>query len=485
MVNTEQTSEAATALVVPDRFERIRNVGTGNLRSLVFPIQEMLDLIDDRFGEMSMAGRGSMLLLRGNSGTGKSTFLSTVGLFRAGVETLRIGPEEDVSATLFALESTDNLRIVVLEGREALGEVSSTALEATMHAINSFIRAKIGTNSLVVWPTNSDDISDLLKSLGTQIGAESLFGLDDPIVRFSGPPRSEFVQIASKTISALNEGATLAALGISDVKAQELAALPETTTIGKYLGLIGRQLRLNSRNVAKLQQKENVRLWILVASGNDSEGDVAALTRGGYSQADIDRLMTATDANVIQELKSHPDELGILGTVLDAKILHIDVYTALSIARTYGSPELKKLLTAQKMSTSRDPKTGGRVETSELGLMLSGQSLGQRRRGQKAGDNTLTAFHGLAAIASKNDGLLNQAIGDALVALGLAQSSDMEHKLEGPVRFVSDLLLEADAGNIRLEVMWRKKTSRAEIANYVLTKLWNYARAIGLVQLGK
>jgi hypothetical protein len=30
-------------------------------------------------------------------------------------------------------------------------------------------------------------------------------------------------------------------------------------------------------------------------------------------------------------------------------------------------------------------------------------------------------------------------------------------------------------------VMWRKSTGRAEIANYVLTKLYNYGRAIGLL----
>jgi hypothetical protein len=471
--------------VVPDRFERIRDVGAGNLRNLVTPIGDMLDLIDERFGEMSMAGRGSMILLRGDSGTGKSTFLSTVGLFRSGVQTLRVGPEENVSDFLFALQPLDNMRIVVLEGREALGEVSRTALEATMHAINSFIRTSVGNNVLVVWPTNNDDISEILKDIGSQIGADSLFGLDDPIVRFSGPPKAEFVSIATRTIFALNEGATLSALGISAIQAQELADRPTTTTIGRYLGLLGKLLRQNSLYVMKLQKKESVKLWVLVASGNDSEGDVAALTRGGFSQADIDRMMTATDANVIQELKGHPDELGILGTVLDAKILHLDMYAALAIARTYAGADLKKALLAQNMSANRDQKTLGRVESSELGLMLADKSLGQRKRGAKPKNNTVTAFHGLATIASKNDELLNAAIGDALVAAKLINSYDTENILDGPVKFRSDLLMNADAGDIRLEVMWRKNTSRAEISNYVLTKLWNYARAIELIKLGK
>ncbi|TLK51955.1 hypothetical protein [Glutamicibacter sp. V16R2B1] len=470
-----------TELLVPDRFERLKDVGTGSLRSLVFPIEEMLEVIDDRYGEMMMTGRGAMLLLRGDSGTGKSTFLNTVGLFRSGVESLRVGSEQDVSDFLFALESTDELRIIVLEGREALGLVSKQKLEATMHAINSFVRTEAGAKSLVVWPTNSDDISEILKSLGNQIGAESLFGLDDPIVEFTGPPKSEFVQIASNTIAALNEGATLAALGVADSRARELADDPGTKTIGKYLMLIGNELRRNSAYVKKLQKKESIRLWVLVLSGNDSEGDVAALTRGGYSQADIDRLMTATEANVIQQLKSYPDELGILGTVLDAKILHMDVYTALAIARTHASPELKNLLRAQNRSITKDPKTAGRVTTSELGLMLSGQPLGQRRRGPKTGDNTKEAFDGLATIASKNDGLLNEAIGEALIASKLVDSFEKEHKLDGPVKFISDLRLRSGIEDIRLEVMWRRKTSRAEIANYVLTKLWNYARAIGLI----
>lgn len=476
-----QDAVTNTELVVPDRFERLKNVGIGSLRSLVFPIEEMLEIIDERFGEMNMTGRGSMLLLRGDSGTGKSTFLNTVGIFRSGVESLSVGPNEDVGDFLFALNSTDDLRIIVLEGREALGLVSKEKLEATMHAINSFVRTEAGSRTLVVWPTNNDDISKILESLGKQIGAESLFGLDDPIVKFTGPPKFEFVQIASKTIAALNEGATLAALGVSDEKAIELANDPKTATIGKYLGLIGRELRRNSAHVRKLQKKESIRLWVLVLSGNDSEGDVAALTRGGYSQADIDRLMTATEANVIQQLKSYPDELGILGTVLDAKILHMDVYTALAIARTHASPELKKLLRAQNRSITKDTKTEGRVTGSELGLMLSGQPLGQRRRGPKTGDNTKEAFDGLATIASKNDGLLNEAIGEALVASKLVESFEKEHKLDGPVKFISDLRLESSIGDIRLEVMWRKKTSRAEIANYVLTKLWNYARAIELV----
>jgi DNA (cytosine-5)-methyltransferase 1 len=39
----------------------------------------------------------------------------------------------------------------------------------------------------------------------------------------------------------------------------------------------------------------------------------------------------------------------------------------------------------------------------------------------------------------------------------------------------------AEGGPIRIEIMWRSTTSRADIANYVLSKLGNYGKAIGLL----
>lgn len=43
----------------------------------------------------------------------------------------------------------------------------------------------------------------------------------------------------------------------------------------------------------------------------------------------------------------------------------------------------------------------------------------------------------------------------------------------------TDIVATSGSGTIRLEMMWRRKTGRAEIANYVLTKLFNYGKAIG------
>jgi DNA (cytosine-5)-methyltransferase 1 len=466
-------------LYVPDRFEMMRDVGEGTLKTLVIAVDHSLQLLDDRFEDLGAAGRGGLMILRGNPGTGKSTFLDTVGLFRDGVTTVRISNDKDVAQALQALPPTDVPRIVVIEGREALLDVSEAALETFMHSINGFVRSPSGRSTLVVWPTNTDSLAEALASLGKQIGGSALLGVGDSIVHFDGPPRSQYVRIGELTVAALNDSASLLALGVTNDRAVELATQAES--VGDFLALLRGELRKNGARVKKLLQVEQPRVWVVVIAGNDPEGDVAAVTRGEQSHADVPRLMSSTGANIVAELKEEPDTLGILGTVLDARVMHVEQIAALAIARQFGNERLRALMRAEGLSTARDRKAVERVRSSELGVLLGGGKLGVKRRGKKAGGSTTTAFAGLAKIAQTNDGLLNRAIAEALVEAELADGYELEKELSGPVKYFSDIAVRQGDDLIRIEVMWRHKTGRAQISNYVLTKLGNYAKAVGLL----
>jgi hypothetical protein len=466
-------------LNVPDRFEGLASAGTGSLRMIISPVEETLAIIDKRFTDMRAARRGGLMILRGETGSGKSTFLNTVGLFRTGVVTERIAGSDDVEDVLRSAQPTSEPRIIVLEGREALGEVARASLEASMHAINSFVRTEAGRDTLVVWPTNTDDLTVDLAEIAISLGAEALFGIGEPFEHFSGPTKGNFVSIASRTVAALNEGASLAALGISDERAEQLTF--DAATIGKYLALARQELISNGARVRTLLAAEQSRMWTVVVAP-EADGDVAALTRGGYAYADVDRLMTSTGANIVDELKKYPEELGILGTVLDARILYVDMVTVLAVARQYGDEQLHGLMQTLGMSTQKDTSAGERLTSSELGLILSGQSLGTRKRGSKPGDNTQAAFRNLAEIARTNDGACNRAIGEALVHHGLVETMEPERPLGTGQTFYSDLYVVKAGEPVRIEFMWRTKAGRADIANYVLMKLGNYGRAIGLLQ---
>lgn len=469
----------ATPLSVPDRFERLRSTPSGVLKGIVVPIGSMLRELDNRFEDMRAAGKGSLMILRGQSGAGKSTFLDTVGLFRVGVETSPIRSDDSIVDAVRTLGTHAGPRVVVIEGREALRDVSDQELEASLHAINSFSRAE-GSDTLFVWPTNTDDLTERLAKLGDAIGASGLFGVEGPVVEFEGPPRSEWVNIAERTVSALNQGAQLSALGLTLERAEGLVA--DSETVGHYLATIRGELIRNTRRVRGLQAVQQERLWVVVIAGNDPDNDVAALTRGSGAYVDVERALSATEANIVSQLKTYPDQLGILGTVLDARVVHVHTIAAQAVARQFGNAALHAEMKARNASTAPDSQAVQRLRESELGVIASGGSLGVRRRGSRTGSSSQAAFSVLAEIAQKNDGLLNAAIGAGLVAAGLADGAEIEVPIQGAgLKYHSDIVATVGQEPVRLEVMWRKKTSRAEIANYTLTKLNNYARAIGLI----
>lgn len=467
-------------LRVPDRFEALEIDDASSLRGVIVPVERSLEFIDSRFGDIQISGRGGLVILKGLSGAGKTTFANTIGLFREGVTTISIDGSEDLGATLSTLPESQEARVVVVAGREALGEVSHPEIEQFLHAINTFVRSPAGKKSLVIWPVNTQSLADALSEIAYELGAEALLGLGDKVHVFSGPPSEKFTAIAEQTIGALNEGASLANLGITEEQAEKIAS--ESPTIGGFLLRISSELAKNVAAVRGLLPAEQLHVWTIVVAGNDPEGAVNAVTRGRHAYVDIDRMMTSTEANIVADLQENAAKLGILGTVLDARVIHLDILTALAVARTYSDEKLKELMLAQGMSVDPDHKASERITTSVLGRLISGATLGTAKRGPKPGNNTIAAFEKLALIASKDDGALNRAIGTALKSTGLVTSFEIEKEFGKERKYFSDVYVERDGHNpVRLEFMWRKSTGTAQVSNYVLKKLESYGKAVNLL----
>ena len=235
---------------LPDRYDMLARKAVGQLSQIISPVEGALDQIDSMHADMRASSRGSFLILRGDSGTGKSTFIHTIGLFRDDVETITFPKEHDVGDALRSLIPTKHkLRVVVFEGREALTDVSKELLEKSIHSVNSFVRTAEGERTIVAWPVNRDDLAASLAGLSAEIGAEALTGLGDPVYKFQGPPKEQYVSIANKTLALLNQGETLHDLGISDGRAAELVG--ESPTIGVFLSKDRRDLLSKQRQLAR------------------------------------------------------------------------------------------------------------------------------------------------------------------------------------------------------------------------------------------
>ena len=364
--------------------------------------------------------------------------------------------------------------------REALGDTTDVEIEAAVLAINAFIRSRAGERTAIVWPCNSDPIAAKLVESARQIGGEALLGVEEPVFVYRGPPRSEYLRIARKTIATFNFGESLANLGIADERAEQLAG--QAATIGDLLKLLQVEERKNREVLtSKLEPQEQCRMWVVVVAKNDPEGDDGVLTRGRYSTADIDRLLAATGANIVKEMKERPEQLGLLGTAFDAKILHLPALTAIEVVHDYADAPLQAALHGSGFVVAGATDGQGRLLDSELASALQGEPVGTLTRGPKPKAEPLAPFDALMAVARSNDIALNRALGRALVDCGLIERFALEVDLGTGLKRTSDLVCNPHLDPVRIEMMWRTDAARSEIANYVLNKLYHYGHAIGFI----
>jgi energy-coupling factor transporter ATP-binding protein EcfA2 len=469
----------------PDRFDALKQLANGKLGEVVVGVEESLNHLEYLYIDMVAAGRGGFLIFRGESGSGKSTFLRTIHLFISSIEEPFVIAAEQRSIPEFLSKlippREDRLRIVVIEDREALKDISEVELETSLHGINRFIRSVDGLRTLVVWQCNTDDLEARLINLARSLGGEALLGMEDPSYLFTGPAKSRFLEIGDRTLRALNAGVTRTDIGISEERAQDL--VQKAPTIGFYLGLLRREAIQNQREMVSLLRNQRYHVWIVVIAGNDPKDAVRILTRGRGSTADIERLLGETEANITKKLQKYTHRVGILSMMLDFRIIWLPCSLALNLSAVYGSEILQAELDKLGIKPKKNSNLSPQLLESDLAKAFLSQPTLQRSRSPNPKPELQTQFDQLLKIVEHQDQLLNQALGRSLQEHQLIASYQPEHKFGNHLEIQTDLCCATVAGTQHLEVMWRRSTSGAEIADYSLRKLYSYGQAIGLLEL--
>ncbi len=353
---------------IPIRYETlVKMAGEKELRSIVIRVPSGLAAIERRCAEIESTGQGSFLIVYGKSGSGKSTLLNTAHLFLQDVRTEVIDRRETIRLVLESYPpAKERLRIVVIKARETLADTPSDTLEADILAINNFLRTEEGARTLIAWPCNKPEVRETLYRLAHDIGGTALLGSDGPLA-FAGPSTENYVDIAVRTIETLNGGASLASLGITEQEARRLALGADT--VGTFLlNLSTEALRLRDDLARRLPEKDWCQFWIVVAAGNDPEDQVATLTYGTEFHVDTARLLAMTSSNMAKKLQGQPDKMGILGTMLGARLLYLPATTALEVIQDGADDVLRARLGLD----SPTQKGQGLLLESKLALAFKG-----------------------------------------------------------------------------------------------------------------
>lgn len=452
----------------------------------ISPVEESLSALKQLFENAAISRRGQLLVVESRPGVGKTTFLNTANLFIDDLVVRSISSTIPADAVLGEIQSgaTQGRALIVLEGRESIDHVSDEDLGQLLHQLNQRLRHSDYADVVVAWPCNSSRLAERVVKQAEAIGGTAL--IDPEIGRhsFNGPNRKEFRHIVSSTIGTLNDGADLLDLGIDEFTFTDM--LNKCTSIGDLFTKIARDVSKKRSALIALKNVERHRVWVVVAAGSQPEKEIGGLTRGGNGSCDIQRLCNSTQANIVSEVKEYPDKLGLLCGYFDARITFLPVVTLLATVRSFADDSFKQRLIGAGIRVDiADPSDAvRRLKDSQLATLLRGEQIGLLTSGQPVGTDSKKAFENLSLLASQNDRPLNRAIAEGLKTAGLIDGYEVEQDFGSGLTRRTDIVVTRDKEKIRLEMMWRKITSKADMANYMLTKLYNYGRAIGYLSRG-
>lgn len=456
--------------LLPDRFEKIKN-SKKDLSEIIVPIRNGIIKIAELREYMDSNLCGVFLLLKGESGEGKTTFLNTLDNFIDSIEIITIDEDEEIPLTLKNLRKTKkDIRLIILEGRESYNEVSFNIIESMLRSINKFTRSDEGVNTIVVWPLNGEDMVEDLINTSKGIGGSSLLS-DENIYDFKGPGKKEYIKILKSTFMLLNDGASINSFGVSDKNLHDFAK--EVDTIGEYFHKVEYFIRMNKSKFNKAtQQIELNNVWIVVIAHNDPANEIMSLTKGKFADIEYERLLHSTDANIAIRYRDDA-RFAILVNEINAKLLMIPSSFALDIIKNTQNEKLKGILKDKGISINQ------KVNVDISKTMLSDAIRGQKIKNKYFYSNSdKDEFELLTAIASNNDVILNEEIGKSLLNAGLIYKYESEEKFVGIENRRTDLVCNVEGNYIRLEFMWRKSASEAEIAKYTIDKICDYGTAI-------
>ena len=481
---------------LPSRFENLKlsrdSIYTRDelelLKAFIFQVKKPTKHIKKMIRTMKASNSGAFMILMGESGIGKTTFLNTLPLYVENLEVRSIYNNK-LNEELDNIRERNHPRIIILENRETFETLSTNQLEIEIHSINKFIRSDEGRDTIIVWPCNGEEMTKEIIQFAGHIGGESIFR-GDTILEYEGPSRDRFVSILKNTYEFFNEY-DISEIGYSDKQIENiLNNMDKKCTIGDFLEGVRTELLNDYDRIedAKDYMDDSFSLILCVIAGNNPKGEIEYLTKGDYSLIDIDRLYSSTNSNIKTTIGERKCVCSMMAKEINYKIVSIDWQDVLEILRIKLKSEdddTKKLENYLRdkcngFKLGKSQKQLNILETMNLTRGIKGLQYKRKNSCEKL-IRKEEMFKAVLKLAEDNDRIINKKICEAMKENGLIEVGRVEENYGDVYQIRSDMLCSIPGKYFRVEFMWRETASAANIAEYALNKLYKYCRAMRII----
>lgn len=356
---------------------------------------------------------------------------------------------------------------------------------AELAQIKRFLRQDAGHRALLVWPDTSANLAQGLANSYRQIAGVLPIAIP---VKIEGPANEKWRDLAAQTLALANDVDSL----------EELVDLAEYDTasfasIGDFLKAIATDFNRRRLELIRATVRD-VRLTIVWVSETSGHGILSSLTSSRrFGMLDPMALIQACSDSVIgQWWAAHRGLLVQTIVALDAHVLSVSPPFALATFVRYGPETFQTALRDLGFANRTPADVTTYLTRSDLGRRLAGEirSVGEGR-GNPAEDARVT-FETIAenlGFQGGRDKQLNHAFAEAIRVSGIAGETAVvrtETALDFLPALIPDVSSTDDDRANCIEFTYRKgdflvSGNRSTVAQYCLTKLKNYARAMGWI----
>lgn len=494
--DTAQVPPLPPIPILPLRWERLRieaekkNVA---LKPLIYPVSNALEEIKKEIRWIEQTRTGKLFVLSGLTGSGKTTFLNSMDLYIDDVHIYTISiksidSREFVEDKMSLLQrEKDKYSVVVLEGKEAQGALTSEEIDILLTTLNADFRSEIGHKTLFVIPTTSPIVAKSIGDRATKIGG-MVAGRDQPFYVFEGPSRREYFQITNETVRALNDSKSLAEFGVSDKIAKDLSEASETLGVflENCLKEITRQRDLLASFATEIKRKR-IHLWMVFCSveeqGRINYDIVRSLTLDDTQQAQVNRVLVG-ESEEVRFWQNRKSVFAQASHYLDLRITYLPMRTANAVLTAYGHAELIEDLKRQRLIKRQATQKSAQdsLGSTAIGAFLQrkGFTDDPARRGRPQKEDK-DIFREIVKLSSKDDKIVNSAIARALRDWNKDPDISIatEVSLNDKGTLVADIAWITPTDIYCLEFKWRSSVLNAsEIIRETAGRVTEYAQEL-------
>jgi hypothetical protein len=504
-------------IVLPTRWENLKREIEGNkvsLRTIIRPIPQAMAVIRNIVEYLKTTRGCQVLIIRADTGSGKTTFLNTLPHYMQDVkfriQTIELQQlnEDDFSKALWRIQTfTNEVNLIVLEGREKPESISDKYIQVVLANINRFARSK-QVPLLFVIPTIEEEVARSWCEHGSKVGdliPEQKLYEGSRWYNFPGVLKDKYIEVAEDTVRTLNPPYNLYEFGVSRDQAKNWVST--APTIGKFIEILANRISsIRAATTVPLAGKRE-HVWIVYCAPDLRHYDHTYLVIDGLCQDEMLRVSPTklippdTNTSFAKFWRQSPNWEKLVATIdfLDVRLINLPIITVVTAALTYGRDELLESFKNTKLKAYKEeilkkipdataewdqPLAERRLQEknardslgrSNLFLLLRGNPAEQQKGGNSESIKVLAQYLHLRLKAS--EGHLHYCLGCALKDLleynqipGFSGDVETETPLvPNQTDPVPDISIHTDTDTYALEFhFFQKQFASSEVSRYAV-----------------